>query len=73
MLVLVLSLQLFLTGCAKDVFKLAADPVLPQYPIAGPAVAEELAKVCIPESLCPATWEWLGRIDKLADKLPQVQ
>jgi len=39
----------------------------PVYPLAGPAVAEELENATAEDY--PATWEWIGRIDKLRQEL----
>lgn len=64
---------LSLNGCATTTSKtIQPNPVLPAYPIAGKSVAGELSVVCFSKQgpLCPATFEWLGRIDKLRDKLP---
>lgn len=39
----------------------------PTYPVAGAAVANELENATAEEY--PATWEWIGRIDKLRQEL----
>ncbi|MBR3676588.1 MAG: hypothetical protein IKN71_05600 [Alphaproteobacteria bacterium] len=39
----------------------------PVYPVAGAAVAAELENASIEDY--PATWEWIGRIDKLRQEL----
>ena len=44
--------------------------VCPPYPKAGPSVAAEL-ETLNPEHF-PATEEWLGRLDKLAEQLEVV-
>jgi hypothetical protein len=71
-LALMLALMLCLIGCRAVPYNAA-----PPYPIAGPKVAEELRKHCFPKTgdtgetinLCPATAEWLARIDKLKDQI----
>ncbi len=66
--------MLLLTGCLSGCALEKSDPVyvesnLPEYPVAGPDVAKELERVCLPADKCPALWEWFGRVDKLADQL----
>lgn len=72
MLLLPLLVLLSLTGCAHKISDQPTQPdlVLPMWPKAGPKVADELQKQCVPENKCPATWEWLSRLTKLRDKLP---
>ncbi|MBQ8482396.1 MAG: hypothetical protein IJ218_01640 [Alphaproteobacteria bacterium] len=43
----------------------------PVYPVAGKAVADELENASIDDY--PATWEWIGRIDKLRQELEICQ
>ena len=49
-----------LTGCANLSFN--SPSICPEYPIAGPKVADELAAVCLPEDKCPNTWHWLAEL-----------
>lgn len=51
-----------LSSCATTNYNLC-----PQYPIAGEKVATELEK--LPAKDLEATWEWLGRINKLRQEL----
>lgn len=51
-----------LSSCATTNYNLC-----PQYPIAGEKVASELEQ--IPAQNLEATWEWLGRINKLRQEL----
>lgn len=32
-------------------------------------VADELARVCLPAELCPATWAYLDRLETLREQL----
>lgn len=75
-LALISALTISLLACAQ----VKTDPLVqkpPPYPLAGPAVADELQKHCFPKledshktlNLCPATAEWLARLDKLHDQL----
>ncbi len=57
-----LGATLCLSSCAAADYKLC-----PVYPVAGPAVASELEK--LPAQRYAATWEWIGRIDKLRQQL----
>ena len=50
-----------LSSCAKESY----ESVCPVYPIAGPKVAEELEHA----DALSATWEWIGRLDKLRQEL----
>lgn len=69
LLVLLLSLTLFLAGCARTI----SD--CPPYPVAGPAVAGELEKVCYvkDQAVCPHLFSWLDRVGKLRDQLKACQ
>ena len=67
-----------LTACAGQRIETPVPcPKPPPYPVAGPKVATELRQHCFPKTsdthetimLCPATAEWLARIDKLRDQL----
>ena len=49
-----------LSSCAQ-----VSSDYCPVYPVAGVAVAEELEQA----GDLPATWEWIGRIDKLRREL----
>ncbi len=51
----------FLSGCAPASYSM----VCPSYPIAGSHVADELESA----GNLPATWEWIGRLDKLRQEL----
>ncbi len=51
----------FLSACAKE----SCSCLMPLYPVAGAPVAAELEKA----GELPATWEWIGRIDKLRREL----
>ena len=51
-----------LSSCATTNYNLC-----PQYPVAGEKVASELEQ--IPAQNLEATWEWLGRINKLRQEL----
>lgn len=51
-----------LSSCAATNYNLC-----PQYPVAGEKVASELEQ--IPAQNLEATWEWLGRINKLRQEL----
>ena len=55
-----LSIILCLSSCAP-----VSSDYCPVYPVAGVAVAEELEQA----GDLPATWEWIGRIDKLRREL----
>ncbi len=61
-------LALFLSACGGVVSE-ASPAVCPPWPIAGPSVAAELERVCLPEEHCPATWDWLKRLDLLKRQL----
>ena len=62
-LVLLALLVLCLSGCAQTSYK----PACPAWPVGGKKVAHELEKVCYTEgkNICPATFEWIDRLDKL--------
>ena len=47
---------MLLSGCGPGSYN------VPPWPVAGPRVADELERYCSAED-CPATWEWLGRVD----------
>lgn len=80
-MVLLISLQTFLTACdlaTSDVAKKAAQAYgVPAWPVAGRGVAEELGKACpvtIDESgnqltPCPHLYAWLGRLHKYKKEL----
>ena len=55
----------FLIGCATA----GSKPSCPPWPVAGPAVADELERGLAPAENYPATWMWLTRLDKLRDQL----
>lgn len=59
---------LFLSSCRTENYN---QGLCPAYPVAGPKVAAELAK--IPPKTIPATWEWIGRINKLRQELELCQ
>ena len=63
LLVLLLVLVSFLTSCATANSK----HICPAWPVGGKKVAHELEKVCYTEgkNICPATFEWIDRLDKL--------
>ena len=59
-LVLMLIVMSCLGSCAKDI----CEPViLPQFPYAGPKVADELQNLSAEQY--PHLWEWVGRLNKL--------
>lgn len=60
--VLMLSAQSFLSSCTAESYDYC-----PEYPVAGPAVAAELEK--IPPQELKASWEWIGRVNKLRQEL----
>ena len=51
-------------NCLSSCTSVSSD-YCPVYPVAGVAVAEELEQA----GDLPATWEWIGRIDKLRREL----
>ncbi|MBQ8660773.1 MAG: hypothetical protein IJ482_00405 [Alphaproteobacteria bacterium] len=57
-----LGVMLCLSSCAE--INCSSCPV---YPVAGPVVASELENLSAGNY--PATWEWIGRIDKLRQQL----
>ena len=65
-LVLLAALAIFLTGCGAAAFEAGSCPT---WPVAGPAVAEEVERGMMPADRFPAFWEWMGRVDKLSDQL----
>lgn len=62
MLVPLLLLPILLTGCGTTIYS------APAWPVAGPAVASDLEKCCLPPEKYPALWEWLARVDKYKQK-----
>lgn len=64
MLVLMLIGMLCLSSCRTETYNQSLCPI---YPLAGRAVAKELSE--IPAAENPATWEWIGRINKLRQEL----
>lgn len=58
--------MLLATACSTPCTKVYYN-YCPIYPVAGKNVALELEKVSYEEY--PATWEWIGRIDKLRQEL----
>ncbi len=59
-LVLMLIVMSCLNSCARDI----CEPViLPQFPYAGPKVADELQNLSAEKY--PHLWEWVGRLNKL--------
>lgn len=58
---------IFLSSCAKIDYKHNC----PIYPAAGEKVAAELEKASYDDF--PATWEWIGRINKLRQELEMCQ
>ena len=56
-----LLLLISLIGCAKANFKIDDTPlILPDMPIAGSAVAEELQNACVTENDCKHLTNWLN-------------
>ncbi len=64
--VLIVAGSLFLTGCVTTSDR-PTITACPTYPIAGKAVANELA--LLNQNDFPNLIEWIGRIDKLAEQL----
>jgi len=56
-LIALLAVTLSSSACAPAISN------CPPWPPAGPEVAEELAR--LPGENYPATWEWLGRLERL--------
>lgn len=54
-----------LTGCGQ----VNCNCVCPVWPVGGATVADELEKA----GDLPATWEWIGRLDKLRQELELCQ
>ena len=59
-----LGLMFLVMNCLSSCTSVSSD-YCPVYPVAGVAVAEELEQA----GDLPATWEWIGRIDKLRREL----
>ncbi len=59
-----LVLMFLVMNCLSSCTSVSSD-YCPVYPVAGVAVAEELEQA----GDLPATWEWIGRIDKLRREL----
>lgn len=72
-LVLVATATISLAACATAASEPAPRAVAacPPYPVAGPAVADELER--LPASQVPALWEWFGRLDRFRDQLEAVR
>ena len=68
----VLSCLLCLSGCVAAPCE-HKDVLMPAYPYAGTAVADELELMCGRLNGCPATEEWLGRLEKMLDSQLAVQ
>lgn len=66
MLLLMLSAQLCLSSCSKN-----SSEFCHVYPRAGAKVAKELENLSGTDY--PATWEWIGRINKLRLQLEICQ
>ena len=64
------SLTLAVTACSTPCTTVNYE-YCPVYPIAGAQVAQELENAGYEEY--PATWEWIGRIDKLRQELELCQ
>lgn len=56
-------LVMSLSGCLRPAFYSSC----PVYPVGGEKVGIELESLSFEEY--PATWEWLGRVDKLRQEL----
>lgn len=65
-LLFIASLTLAATACSTKCAQVNYN-FCPAYPIAGAEVAAELEKASTEEY--PATWEWIGRVDKLRQEL----
>jgi hypothetical protein len=68
---LTLTVMLFLSACAGVSFERVPVNACPPWPVAGPAVAGELAR--LPSGDYPHTWEWLARLDKLRQQLDMTR
>lgn len=65
---LLLIATLCLSGCGAVGFSSEPTPqACPAWPVAGAAVAAELSR--LDAAAYPATWEWIGRLDKLRRQL----
>jgi len=73
-LVLLATLAIFLSACGSAAFE---SGTCPTWPVAGPAVAEEMEAGAImppePETDFRLFWEWVERVDKLRDQLLACQ
>ena len=65
-LIFIANLMLGVTACSTKCVQVNYK-FCPTYPVAGAAVADELENATAEEY--PATWEWIGRIDKLRQEL----
>ncbi len=65
-LLYIASLTLAVTACSTKCVQVNYK-FCPTYPVAGAAVAAELENATAEQY--PATWEWIGRIDKLRQEL----
>lgn len=54
----------YLSSCAPVICE---QIVLPEFPYAGPKVADELQHLSVEEY--SALWEWIGRLNKLRQEL----
>lgn len=67
-----LLLLLIVASCCNGCAMAGSDPSLcPSWPVAGPAVADELARID-PAELA-ATWAWIGRLDRLRAQLEECR
>jgi len=59
-----LGLMLIVMSCLSSCAPAICEPVvLPQFPYAGPKVADELQNLSAEKY--PHLWEWIGRLNKL--------
>lgn len=63
------SLMLSALNCLFSCAPVSFEHICPVYPIAGEKVAVELEKA----GDLPATWEWIGRLNKLRQELNLCQ
>ena len=56
-----LMLVMLLVGCTKTNYK-HTKIVLPEMPLAGREVAQEIEKHCVDYTRCPKTLDWLTRL-----------
>lgn len=67
-----------LSACVTTTSSTNVSLLVPPWPKAGPAVADELEKHCFPKApdsgelmnLCPSTARWLDRLARFRDQLP---